>query len=120
MITSAGIRSAQMKTMRKIPTELRERLAADPRMKVCAAAHLGDCEGRIEWHHVWIYAGKQINEYWSIVGACHYHHSEVNSNREVREAFERVSLGLATFEDLHGYPRKNWEQIETNLYSHED
>lgn len=109
-----------MKTMRKIPTELKERLAADPRMKVCAAAHLGDCEGRIEWHHVWIYAGRQINESWAIVGACHYHHSEVNSNREVKEAFERASLLLASVEDLDTYPRKNWDQYISYLQEYED
>lgn len=59
-----------------IPKEMREQLTADPFMKTCALQGLG-CEGRIEWHHAVSYAGKRINELWSIIPLCQYHHRTV-------------------------------------------
>lgn len=70
------------------------------------------CEGRIEWHHAWIYAGKQINEEWAIVPACHFHHSMVTKDKAIRQAFETASLIMATKADLEMYPRKDWAQIK--------
>ena len=75
----------------------------------------GRCSGRIQWHHPWIYAGKQINEPWAIVGACEGHHDEVTKDRAIKQAFETDSLMRATDEDLAKYPRKDWEQIKRTL-----
>lgn len=97
--------------MRPIPPKLREELASLPRMKRCACAELGGCSGRIEWHHVWIYAGRQINELWAIVGACNKHHEMVGTEPIVKKAFEVYSLQLATAADLAKYPRKPWGHI---------
>ena len=71
----------------------------------------GNCQGRIEWHHVWIYAGRQINEPWAILGACHGHHGLVQSDMAVREAFERRSLEIVIPEELEKYPKKDWGSI---------
>lgn len=103
--------------MRPIPQSLREDLDADPDMHVCAVRYRGidECSGRIQWHHVWIYAGKQINESWAILGACEHHHDLVQSNRDVRKEFERISLSKATATDLAKYPRKKWGQIRNWL-----
>jgi hypothetical protein len=100
--------------MRPILPKLREALASNPRMKYCNHAD-ENCEGKIEWHHVWIYGGKQINEEWAIVAACAYHHRMVGSNKKIREHFERISLILSFLEDLEKYPRKNWSQIKKYL-----
>ena len=86
-----------------------------PRMKMCEMSwendKYGPCEGRIQWHHVWIYAGTQINELWAILGACTKHHDMVKTNRGVKEAFERRSLELATEKDFDKYPNKAWHTL---------
>lgn len=94
---------------------MRQELDRDPRMHRCAIRHLaplyGPCSGRIEWHHVWIYAGSQISEKWAIVGACHQHHEEVKKDLAIKAAFEEASLSIATIADLAKYPKKAWSQI---------
>ncbi len=102
--------------MRIIPPELRSLLERMPRMRTCELSYMyldfGLCEGRIEWHHVFQYGSEgQINEMWSILGACTRHHAEVKTNRKVKEAFERRSLEIATGEELAKYPKKPWAQI---------
>lgn len=96
--------------MRPIPQTLRTLLEKEPRMKRCAASCFSLCEGRIEWDHVWIYAGRQINEPWAIVGVCKKHHYEKNGNREIKALVEEESLLHASVEDLEKYPRKDWTQ----------
>lgn len=89
-----------------------------PRMRMCEVSweiH-GECEGRIEWHHVWTYGSDgQINEHWAILGACSLHHRQVKEKRSVKEIFERRSLEIATEKDLAKYPRKNWDQLKKYL-----
>lgn len=70
------------------------------------------CSGRIEWHHVWTYAGKQINEVWAIVPACQKHHRLVG---RYKNDFQRISLNRATKEDLDRYPRVDWKQLKKKL-----
>lgn len=101
--------------MRSIPPKLRAELEVKPRMKICSI--IADrvitavCYGKIEWHHVWIYQGKQLNEAFGIVGACEKHHAAVKTSRIIKEAFERFSLEIATEDDLKKYPRKDWKQL---------
>ena len=104
--------------MRPIPARLRDLLERMPRMRMCEACAMGegDCEGRIEWHHVWTYGSDgQINEYWAILGACSLHHRMVKQNKSVKELFERRSLEIASDEDLSKYPKKNWAQLKKYL-----
>ena len=92
--------------MRPIPPKLREEMANDPYYKVCARKNY-ECSGRITWEHAWIYAGKQINEYWAIIPLCWYHHlGEGLDKKENR----RISLRRASHDDLLKYARKDWEQ----------
>lgn len=103
--------------MRGIPAKLRKLLENMPRMKICEARYRdqGACVGRIQWHHVWEYAGRQINEHWAILGACEYHHFRVKTSRHVKELFERRSLEIATKIELAKYPKKCWNQIKAYL-----
>lgn len=108
--------------MRPISKNVRATLEKQPRMRRCTLANaqdvFGECKGRLmnpEWHHVWTYAGRQIDEPWAIVAACTQHHEMVKSQASVRMAFEAASLSLATPEDLAKYPRKNWRQIALSL-----
>lgn len=101
--------------MRPIPLKMRDEMHNDPFYKKCCAVGLGYCAGRVQWHHVWIYAGKQINEVWAIVPACERHHDQVQKEPKVRRFFEKLSLDRATFDDLVLYPKKDWEQIRKDL-----
>lgn len=109
--------------MRPIPLKMRQEIEKLPRMQTCQLAPLqslyGGCSGRRqhpEWHHVWTYAGKQINEPWAILAACTYHHDMVKKDSSVRYAFETASLFYAAPEDLAKYPRKNWEQEKRRIF----
>jgi hypothetical protein len=87
-------------------------------MKVCTIMGK-DFIGKLEWHHVWIYASKQINEPWAIVSVSRAIHSQVPGNRAIRERLEAFSLTLATDSDLQKYPRKPWAQIMNYLSRYE-
>ena len=103
--------------MRPISAKVKKQLLADIRMKRCAIEHLAEdlCEGRTEFHHVWIYAGRQVDEPWAILGGCSHHHGMVSKSRRVKQAFELVSLERATPADLAKYPRAEWYRLKVNL-----
>jgi len=82
-----------------IPAQMREEMSNDPYYKKCCLngkGH-GDCEGRIEWHHVIIFKGRQLQEKFAIVPACQGHHRLAEP---LREHFEREALNRATDEEL--------------------
>ena len=66
-----------MSARRPIKPEVRDKLASDEFMLVCALSS-EDCKGRIEWHHAETEAGKRKDDWWSILPLCHWHHSKVN------------------------------------------
>lgn len=105
--------------MRPISRGVRATLAAMPRMRSCEVGawhpELGACEGQVRWHHVWEYAGSQIDEVWAILAACDRHHDAVKTDRRVREAFERRSLEIATPGELDRYPKKDWQRLKIYL-----
>lgn len=102
--------------MRPIPPKLREEIAEDPFMAFCIYEKIGQgdkCDGRIEWEHVFCYAGKQINEAWSILPVCTYHHRGGGLNKEYHQF---VALNRADIDDLEKrMPRKNWRQLKKYL-----
>lgn len=61
--------------MRKLSRRTKQTLLASDRTKVCARHATGRCAGRITFHHAIIYAGRQLDEPWSIVALCEYHHA---------------------------------------------
>lgn len=99
--------------MRPIPIELREQMAKDPWYHACCIGPKY-CKGKIEWHHVWIYAGKQINEIWAIIPLCHFHHEKAGLH-PFKERYELISLNSASLEDLSKYPKKDWKQYHKYL-----
>ena len=93
-----------------IPKAIREELAEDPYMKKCALQD-SYCSGRVEWHHAFTYAGKRVNELWSIIPLCHEHHADV-SNRNwayfvTGQVKERIRHFNAFEEFAQKYPRSN-------------
>lgn len=89
--------------MRRIPDKLKEDMANDPYYKVCARKADSGCGGRITWEHVFIYAGRQLNEKWSIIPLCEYHHAVNNyqDNGDLqKEKNEWIALNRATDMEL--------------------
>lgn len=95
--------------MRKIPEDLRNEMAQDPYYEKCCLAHLGGCNGRIEWHHQLIYAGRQQNHKWCILPICHFHHSKAQ-NSQINAILEQIMASRATPEELAEYPRRKWSK----------
>ena len=87
--------------MRKIPNKLRDELAFAPYYKVCARKN-DDCAGRITWEHACYYAGRQINERWSIIPLCVRHHLGDKFAKNINQA---IAYSRATDEDLQKYPK---------------
>lgn len=91
--------------MRKIPPALREEMSNDPFYKKCCLG--GD--GKIEWHHNLIYAGRQVNEKWCILPLSEGLH-RIADRKDIKEQLDTIMINRATPEDLAKYPKVNWEQ----------
>lgn len=92
----------------KIPNSIREQLMDDKYMSVCTIEN-GMCEGRIEWHHAFTYAGKRQNELWAIIPLCHNHHIHEGKIRWVikNRLRDRIKHFHAEEEFAQKYPRSN-------------
>ena len=105
--------------MRPIPPEMRTEMQQDEFYTVCCVSGKpGTNEDPLEWHHVWTYAGKQINEKWAIVPLKKSKHDEFDSNGSLRCKVRSISLKRATDEDLRKYPRMNWDQAKKYNYGY--
>lgn len=91
-----------------IPQGVRDRLSHDPFMKFCVMAGRWECTGAVQWHHAWIYAGRQLQEWWSIVPLCWYHHQGGGLNREFAEYVSLMRLGKGIYAVAKKYPRFDW------------
>ena len=96
--------------MRPIPLELREQIAKDPFMKKCIYA---GCPREPEWEHAWIYAGKQINEWWAIVPVCAYHHRGKGLDKAYNQYRSIIRIDIS--EIIKKYPNKDWLRINNYL-----
>jgi len=85
-----------------IPHALKEKLKKDPFMRRCALED-ENCKGRIEWHHVFIFAGKQIQESWAIAGACSEYHHRFADRTDIKKRFVHVCLSRASDSELAPY-----------------
>lgn len=107
--------------MRKIPEKLRRRLCEDDFMKCCVSC---GSQLNIEWEHPWTYAGKQINEVWSIVPVCRKCHRGNNGTvgPKVKDRARKASIERLIdcgFENLNLYKKPmddTWEQ-RINYYT---
>lgn len=102
----------QRRDMNRIPPTVRSTLESLPRMKLCARRLEGGCGGCITWEHSLIYAGRQVQETWSIIGLCVFHHLGPGLEKEKNVA---IALIQATPEDLAKYPRADWPDRRSRL-----
>lgn len=108
-----------------IPLKLREKMAANGSMLHCIHRN-SDCEGRIEWEHAWIYAGKKIQEEWAIVPCCTYHHRGSGLDKDYNRYCSLVKA-IKIYGSLdviqQKYPKKNWlqewEYLKTKFQKYE-
>lgn len=103
--------------MRRVSKKVKDKIEKEGWNNICLLFEegFGKCDHGIVWHHAWLYAGKQIDEAWAIVGLCPKHHETVHSNLKAKEIVHLKSLKRATKEDLEEYPRKDWAQIKNYL-----
>lgn len=75
--------------MNKMPTDLRAKLDKDPWYHRCTVT--GATLGKIEWHHNFIFAGKQVQEEWCILPLAQKVHDRAN-RKDVREVLDWIML----------------------------
>jgi hypothetical protein len=94
--------------MTPIPPAVKAEILADPYYKTCARADEGTCEGRVTWEHAYIYAGKQVQEKWSIIPLCVYHHLGAGLDKDLNHL---IALLRADLNDLCArMPKKDWKR----------
>ena len=91
-----------------IPPAIREELMDDAFMTLCALDGF-ECEGRIQWHHAFTYAGKRVNEVWALIPLCEWHHSHESQWKQSINALivERIHHFAAEASFKEKYPRSN-------------
>ena len=87
--------------IKPISQKIREEIDNEPFYRNCCLRfeNFGYCEGRVEIHHNLIYAGKRSDEKWTLLPLCKKHH-DMEKKKEVKEALNKVMVGLATPEEL--------------------
>lgn len=85
-----------------MPPSLRAELAADPSYKVCIVT--GSTNGKIEWHHNLIYAGKQVQERFAILPIMQYIHDKADIEH-VKAILDWIMLNRATEDELFRYSK---------------
>lgn len=90
--------------MRPIPKGLRDEMSRDPFYLSCARKKDGGCRGRLTWEHTLIFDSKQINEKWTIIPLCAYHHAVdmyQDAGDLVKEKNIWIALSRATDQELN-------------------
>ena len=94
--------------MTPIPPAVKAEILADPYYKTCARSDEGECEGRVTWEHSYIYAGKQVQEKWSILPLCVFHHLGEGLDKDLNHL---LALLRADLEDICvRMPKKDWKR----------
>lgn len=97
-----GLKRGSM--VKPIPLKMREELAEDTFMQTCCLKST-DCQGRVQWHHNLIYAGKRINEKGAILPVCEWHHEKESKFKKDLDFMMELRM---TDEDKSKYPRRKW------------
>jgi hypothetical protein len=90
--------------MNSIPKKLRAELAADPYYRKCCLTGKTAAETKIEWHHGFIWAGKQLQEKWAILPVTEEVHKKAN-NSLIKGHLDLIMLCRASDETLTKYSK---------------
>lgn len=99
--------------MRPLTAKAKKAIETDPFYRTCALSEHGGCAGRITIEHAIIYAGRQLDELWSLIPLCARHHN-VDQYQDLgtynRELSEWVATQRATKQELQAISKAiNWE-----------
>jgi hypothetical protein len=93
--------------MQPISEKHKKIISSDPFFKRCLI-----CKSiKIEIHHVWTYAGKQISELFNYAPLCKEHHTGKNgfhNNKNIKEKIEYIMILRMNYDDMTKYPKRNW------------
>ena len=73
-----------------MPLKLKNKIFNNKANFICRLRDM-HCKGKIEQHHNFYYAGKQIQEEWAIISLCEHHHSLVKTP-EIRKKLAWIGL----------------------------
>lgn len=90
--------------MNNIPEKLKLEIKYDPFYEKCCLED-ENCSHEpghraIEWHHVIIFAGRQVQLKAFIVPACSGYHHKYADRKDIKERFVRIAVTRATVEEL--------------------
>lgn len=86
----------------KIPDKIKSEIE-DSKLNTRCCIQDETCEGVIQWHHAFTYAGKRQNGLWCIVGICESHHRR---EAQFKDKINKVIAGRTTLEELlKNYPK---------------
>lgn len=101
-----------------IPKPLLQEILSDKYYKKCVRHEEKRCKGRVTFEHVWIYAGKQVQEKWAIIPLCEYHHDVLSYQDRgdlIKDLNEYYSINRMTEADMQKYDRYDWKQRKQYL-----
>lgn len=98
------------------PISLKDKKKLEKMKQICARCGASP----VEFHHVFIYAGSQIPDWFNIVFACKKCHQEATPHNnkykmQVREFFEHLVLKNYLGYLIALYPKKEWLQLAKYL-----
>lgn len=100
-----------MSLLKPLTNKTKKIIESDPFYKQCARIEEGNCSGRITLDHSLYFAGKRLDDWWSLVPVCEFHHS-VNKFQDSgdlnKEKHQWIALNRAPLEDLKKYDRANF------------
>src|SRR3990167_5022633 len=88
--------------MNNIPKKLKEEMAADPFYQRCCITGALAKNTKVDWHHNFIYAGKQLQEKWAILPLREDIHKDIVKHKE---KCDWIMLNRATDKQLEKYSR---------------
>lgn len=90
--------------MNNIPLHVRKELEADPYYHICCVTSVTAATDKIEWHHNFIFAGKQVQEKWCILPLAKAIHDMAN-RKDIKEKLDWIMLNRASIETLAKYSK---------------
>ncbi len=100
--------------MRSISKSIKRILAEDEFMKICC---FPTCKSnQVQYHHTYIYSGRQLNDPCFIVPSCKLHHDNVRTDKYTKDYFKWVALIRANIKKIQKkYPKFDWKKEKERL-----
>ena len=90
--------------MRAIPQKLKNELEQDAWYKRCCITGRTKIQEKIEWHHNFIFAGRQVNEKWCILPMAKSIHDR-EKEQEIKTRLNWIMFNRADNETLKKYSK---------------